>query len=69
MASQDEKTRHRKRLQNKKRDKRPVVKSPIAKSLQEPMFHQRIVRDKRGKIHDLETLSHKTLVELIQDNE
>ena len=68
MASQEDRQKHRRRLQNKKRDKKKIP-SPIAKSLEEPQFHQRVIRDKRGKTHDLETLTHKELVELIQEKE
>ena len=66
MANPDEKVRHRKHLQSK-RKKKPPVRSPQAKALENPLYHQRIVRDKRGKLHDLEKMTFRELVEEIQE--
>lgn len=69
-SSPEEKQRHRKRMMRKKKEakKKFKVKSPIAKSLEDPLFHQRIVLDKKGKTHDLEKMTFRDLVEAIDED-
>lgn len=66
MASPDEKLRHRRRLQNKR--KRQKIRSPIAKALEEPQNHPRVIQDKRGKKHNLDDMTFRDLVEEIQED-
>ena len=68
MSSPEDKQRHRRRLQNRKKKDKKKIPSPIAKSLEEPMYHQRVIRDKRGKSHDLEKMSFLDLVKEIQED-
>lgn len=67
MSSPEEKDRHRKRLKRKIREKKTRVKSPIAKALEDPLFHQRVVKDKRGKSHNLGKMKFIDLVEAIKE--
>lgn len=65
MGSPEEKALHSKRIRNKKKER---VRSVIAKELiTSGKFKQRIVKDKRGKKYDLKTMSHKDLVDAIQE--
>lgn len=66
MSSPEQKMKKRKRLQNNKRHYKP--RSPQAKDLATPKYHQRVIQDKRGKDVDLEKLSHADLVRAIQDD-
>lgn len=50
-----------------KAKKRQRIRSHIAKDLLTPKYRQRVVKDKRGRRHDLNTLSHRDLVKLIQE--
>jgi hypothetical protein len=47
--------------------KRYRIRSHIAKDLLTPKYHQRVVKDKRGRRHDLNKMDHKELVRLIQE--
>lgn len=68
MGSIEDKAKHRRRMQNKRKDFR--LRSPIAKDLLTEKYRPRVVKDKRGKEHDLETMTHKDLVdEINKDNE
>lgn len=67
MSSPEDREKHRKRLKRKQRDKKLRIKSPIAKSLEEPQYHQRIVKDKRGKEHDLSKMKFIDLIEAIEE--
>lgn len=58
MGSPEEKSKRRKRIK---------VRSSIAKSLREPKFRQRIVKDKKGRRHDLSKMTHKDFVDAIQE--
>jgi len=58
MGSPEDKAKHQKRIR---------IKSKIAKDLGSNKYRQRIVEDKKGREHDLRGLSHRELVELIQD--
>jgi len=63
----EDKIRHSKRLKRKKKER---VRSVIAKELiVSGKYQQRIVRDKRGREHDLEGLTHAQLIKLIQEDE
>lgn len=65
MGSQEDKEKHSKRLRKKKAVK---IRSVIAKELLvSGKFKQRIVKDKRGKKHDLNKMTHLDLVEAIQE--
>lgn len=68
MSSPEERERHRKRMKRKIKDKKNRVRSPIAKELiVSGKFGLRVIRDKRGKEHDLEKLDHAHLVKLLQE--
>lgn len=63
MGSMDEKLKHSKRIKEKKRAR---TRSIIAKELiVSGKYKQRIVKDKRGKKHDLDKLSFGELVKEI----
>lgn len=65
MGSQEDKEKHSRRIRKKKTEK---VRSLIAKELiVSGKFKQRIVKDKRGKKHDLNKMTHLDLVEAIQE--
>lgn len=65
MGSPEEKALHSKRIRNKKKER---TRSVIAKELiTSGKFKQRIVKDKRGKKHDLKIMTHKDLVDAIQE--
>ena len=65
MGSQEDKVKHSSRIRKKKTEK---VRSIIAKELiVSGKFKQRIVKDKRGKKHDLNKMTHLDLVEAIQE--
>lgn len=68
MSSPEEKSRHRQRMKRKQKDKPTRTQSRIAKDLLvSGEYKQRVVKDKRGRTHDLDKLDHKTLVDLIQE--
>lgn len=76
MGSVEDKVKHSRRLKRKKVEAakrqeglRPGrVRSVIAKELiVSGKYKQKIVKDKRGKKHDLEKLDHLSFVELLQD--
>lgn len=80
LASQEDKSKHRRRIQNRKKKERfsseaaarrqGRLRSPIAKELvTNPEFRPRVVRDKRGKEHNLDDLDFKKLIEEIQKDE
>lgn len=70
MGSPEDRAKHRKRIQNrKKKDLLPKIRSPEAKSLEDAKFHQRIITDKRGVKHDLSKMSFRDLVEAMEDND
>jgi hypothetical protein len=54
---------------DEKYKKRRRIQSNIAKDLHSPKYHQRIVKDKRGKLHDLDKMTHMDLVEAIQEED
>ncbi len=55
-------------MKRKIKDKVKRIASPIAKELiTSGKFNPRIVKDKRGRDHDLATLSSADLVKLIQE--
>jgi len=58
MGSPEDKAKHQKRIR---------IKSKIAKDLGSNKYRQRIVEDKKGREHNLSKMSHRDLVELIQD--
>jgi len=58
MGSPEDKAKHQKRIR---------IKSKIAKDLGTNKYRQRIVEDKKGREHDLSKISHRELVELIQE--
>lgn len=65
MSSQEDKQRHSKRIRRKKTER---VRSVIAKELiTSGKFKQRIVKDKRGKAHDLSKMGFLQLIEAIQE--
>ena len=65
MGTPEEKVKHSKRIRKKKTEK---VRSVIAKELlTSGKYKQRIVKDKRGKKHDLNKMTHLDLVEAIQE--
>ena len=66
MSSPEEKLKHSKRLKRKQREK---VRSNIAKDLRSSKYRMRIVEDKHGNRYDLRKLSHRELVEAIQEKE
>lgn len=67
MSSPEERQRHSRRIKRKTKER---ISSKIAKELLvSKKYRQRIVEDKRGKEHDLATLNHRQLIELIQDDE
>lgn len=71
MASPEDRQKHRRRLQNKKKRqgaKHEKVRSPIAKALEEPQNHPRVIQDKRGKKHNLDDMTFRDLVEEIQED-
>ena len=67
MGSPVDKMKHSRRRKNKVKER---VRSNIARDLiTSGKYHQRIVLDKHGKEHDLNKLSNKDLIELIQEDE
>lgn len=65
MGNMEEKLKHSKRIQAKKRAR---VRSVIAKELiVSGKYKQRVIQDKRGKKIDLETYTHADLVRDIQE--
>lgn len=59
--------KHSKRIKQKKTAR---VRSVIAKELLvSDKYKQRIVRDKKGKKHDLGSMTHADLVKAIQDED
>ena len=65
MGTPEEKLKHSRRIRKKKVEK---VRSVIAKELiVSGKYKQRIVKDKRGKKHDLDKMTHMDLVEAIQE--
>lgn len=50
-----------------KAKKRQRIRSHIAKDLLTPKYRQRVVKDKRGRRHNLKTMDYKELVRLIQE--
>lgn len=67
MSSPDDKAKHRKRMKRKVKERQ---RSLIAKDLlTSGKFNQRIILDKRGRKHDLDRLDHKTLVDLINEED
>lgn len=65
MSSIEDREKHRKRLKRKRKEK---VASAIAKELRvSGKYKQRIVEDKRGGRHDLNKMTHKDLVDAIQE--
>lgn len=67
MGSPEEKQKRSKRLRRKKQER---VRSVIAKELiTSGKYKQRIVVDKRGKEHDLATMTHRDLVQAIQEED
>ena len=66
MSNQEEKNKHRKRIQNRKAKER--FRSPIAKELvTNPALRPRVVKDKRGREHDLDKMDFIDLVEAIKE--
>lgn len=62
----EDKLKHSKRIRDKKKER---TRSVIAKELiTSGKFKQRIVKDKRGKKHDLKVMTHKDLVDAIQED-
>jgi hypothetical protein len=62
----EERIKHSKRIRRKKTER---VRSVIAKELvTNPRYRQKIIKDKRGKEHDLDKLSHAQLIKLIQED-
>jgi len=67
MGSMEERIKHSRRIKRKKKER---LRSVIAKELvTNPRYGQRVIRDKRGKEHDLEGLTHAQLIKLIQEDE
>lgn len=65
MGSMEDKLKHSKRIRRKKIER---TRSVIAKELLvSGKYKQRIVRDKRGKKHDLEKMKFIDLIEAIQE--
>lgn len=65
MSSTEDKVRHSRRIKQKKKER---VRSVIAKELiTSGKFNQRIVKDKHGKEHDLEKMTHRDLIEAMND--
>lgn len=72
MGSLEEKKNHSRRIKDKKKAsrKRVRVRSVIAKDLlTSGKYKPRIVKDRHGKRHDLNTMSHYDLVQAIQETE
>ena len=68
MASMEDRVKHSRRLKRKVKEKAERVRSPIAKELiVSGKYNQRVVKDKRGKNHDLNKMSFRDLVEEIQE--
>lgn len=66
MSSLEEKMKHQKRIRQKRKAK---TRSQIAKDLlTSGKYKQQVVKDKRGKEHDLKKMSHADLVRLIQED-
>lgn len=66
MSSPEDKVRHSRRIRRKKVER---VRSVIAKELiVSGKFKQRIVKDKRGNKHDLDKMTHKDLIDAIQED-
>lgn len=67
MSSPDDKAKHRRRMKRKAKERH---RSLIAKDLlTSGRFSQRIVKDRKGREHDLDKLDHKTLVDLINEGD
>jgi hypothetical protein len=67
MSSPEEKLKHSRRIRAKKKER---VRSVIAKDLiVSSKYNPRIVKDKRGKKHDLDKMKFIDLVEAIQEDE
>lgn len=67
MGNPEEKTKHSKRIRQKKVAR---VRSVIAKELiTSGKYKQRIVKAKNGKKYDLANLSHRDFVQAIQEND
>lgn len=67
MSSPEDKAKHSRRIRNKRKEK---VRSNIAKDLlTSGKYKQRVIKDKRGKEHDLSKMTHRDLIEAIQDND
>ena len=68
MASMEDRVKHSRRLKRKVKEKAERVRSPIAKELiVSGKYNQRVVKDKRGKNHDLNKMSFRDLIEEIQE--
>lgn len=52
-----------------KQKKRLRIQSHIAKDLRTPKYKQRVVQDKRGNKHDLDKMTHKDLIDAIQNQD
>lgn len=68
MASPEDRERHRKRLKRKVKDRKLKISSPVAKSFEDPKFRNRVVLDKKGRKHNLDSLSYRDLIEAIQED-
>lgn len=67
MSSPDDKARHRRRMKRKVKERQ---RSLIAKDLlTSGKYNPRVVVDKKGRKHDLDRLDHKTIVELINEED
>lgn len=67
MSSIEERQKKRMRMQKKRRDK---ARSAMVKDLHlNKKYHQKVVEDKRGTKHNLDKLTHRGLVEAIQEDD
>lgn len=65
MGNPEDKKKHSRRISRKKKER---VRSVIAKELiTSGKFKQRIVKDKKGREHDLGKMSHYDLVRTLQE--
>lgn len=64
MSSPEERMKHKNRLKRKAKEK---VRSGIAKDLRTRKYKMRVIEDKRGREYDLNKMTHKDLVDAIQE--